>query len=252
MEFFSIQSNKNTLAVTTHAAKTSGGVWVIFSHGFTAQRMGPSYLFVKISRMLEHMGISSCRFDFAGSGESTGLFSEQNISSMLGDLEAVYQWVDTQYSPEKIILIGHSLGGAVAALSLQVLQVNGCVLLSPVARPAGLLERRKETVLKAGVNARGFYENGPHEMSLSFVDDLTKYNPLAEGIVFNQPLLVLHGDADESIELTESALYPAAWHLQNIDNTYCVLPGADHNFSTVRDVELVLSTISSWMKERFL
>src|SRR2546426_5960176 len=53
-----------------------GGPGVVLFHGFTGDRMESHWLFVKCSRALALAGIASLRFDFYGSGESEGEFSE--------------------------------------------------------------------------------------------------------------------------------------------------------------------------------
>ena len=56
-----------------------GGPGVVLFHGFTGDRMESHWLFVKCSRALARAGIASLRFDFYGSGESEGEFSEVTL-----------------------------------------------------------------------------------------------------------------------------------------------------------------------------
>jgi pimeloyl-ACP methyl ester carboxylesterase len=231
--------------------RSGGAPWVVFSHGFTGHRLGPGYLFVQLSRALAGQGVSSLRFDFTGSGESEGLFREMTIDTMRSDLCAAVHMVRKRFAPSSLILLGHSLGGMIAALCCQTVRPDGLVLLSPVADPNGLI-RRREMVLEAGPNSDGLYENGPHEMSAAFLDGLKSIDPVtALTGHFRGPLLLLQGDSDPSISVAESARYVQGAEQAGIETGYYVLQNADHNFSTVSHFKLLCSTVTSWVKERF-
>lgn len=225
--------------------------WFIFCHGFTGQRLGPHYLFVKISRALSEAGYSSVRFDFCGSGESDGQFYDMNIHSMTKDLHSIYNKIKGEFHPEKIVVLGHSFGGLIAVLCTEQLSIDGLVLLSPVANPSGLIQSHAN-LLNRGPNADGHFENGPHEMNISFLDDLRSCGP--QKILtshFHGPLLVIQGNKDPSVSVEESKLYIDTSRDAGIQHEYHLLEGADHNYSRVSDVKMLCSTITSWSRERF-
>jgi uncharacterized protein len=225
--------------------------WVVFSHGFTGHRLGPSYLFVQLSRELAEEGVSSLRFDFSGSGESEGLFQEMTIASMRSDLVSAVRLVRKRFAPSSVILLGHSLGGMIAGLCCATIKPDGLILLSPVADPEGLIRRRK-TIIDAGPNMSGFYENGPHEMALAFLDGLKSIDPVAAITDhFKGKLLLMQGDSDASIAVSESARYVNGALKTGIETTYLILRNADHNYSSVSNFKTICSTVTSWVKERF-
>jgi len=224
---------------------------VVICHGFTGQRMGPGYLFVKISRALADIGISSLRFDFTGAGESEGAFSDMNTGTMLQDIAAIVSEAKSRLHPSKLLLCGHSFGGMVAARKAGEVCADGLILLAPVGDPTGLVRRRK-ALLEAGPNPSGFYENGPHEMNITFLDSLQGFDPVAEmAASYTGKLLLLQGDHDLSISLDESRRYIDAAQRIPIAADYHVLPGSDHNFSRVADVNTVITTVVSWTREYF-
>lgn len=232
-----------------HGTKSAGAPCVVFCHGFTGHRLGPGYLFVKCARALADGGIASVRFDFSGSGESEGVFNEMNTDTMMEDLTTVVSLVRERFSPRRLFLCGHSFGGMVAARRAASLQADGVILLAPVGTPGGIAHRRKD-LLEAGPNATGFYENGPHEMSLSFLDSLKGYDPTEEfASAYTGSMLLLQGDNDPSIAVDESYRYVAAAETASIPCRYRMISGADHNFSRVADVRTVITTIVSWTKE---
>lgn len=241
-----------TLRGSVHVTSPKGAPWFILAHGFTGHRIGPGYLFARFSNALAAAGFSSLRFDFAGSGESDGTFPEMTIKSMQSDLLSAVKYIKQQFSPKKIILLGHSLGGMIASLCCTEAKPDGLVLLAPVGNPKGLIERRK-TILEAGPNKHGYYENGPHEMALPFMEELKSVDPVGEfAVSFRGPLLLMQGDGDMSISVRESKRYVDAALKAGIETSYHILKNADHNFSTVSYFNAVFSTTTSWARERFL
>ena len=224
---------------------------VIFCHGFTGHRLGPGYLFVKISRALADEGFSSVRFDFCGAGESEGQFNEMHTDTMMDDLKVVEKETMRLLAPSRLILLGHSFGGMIAARCAASTGADGLILLSPVGDPEGLIRQRK-ALLEAGPNHAGFYENGPHEMSLTFLDRMLGFDPVQElSSSYTGKLLLIHGDRDPSISVDESYRYVAMAGAASISADYHLLPGADHNYSRVTDVTTVVETCLSWIKEHF-
>lgn len=247
--FCEFKSHGKTIRGSLHLPRAKGGTWVIFSHGFTGHRIGPGYLYVGISRALAGGGTPSLRFDFAGSGESDGNFSDMNCTTMQADLAAAISFVKRRYAPERIVLFGHSLGGCVAALCSGIDKVAGLALLAPVADPMAMVNRRQE-LIRRGVNAEGYYENGPFKMSIGFLDALREIHPVSEmERSFQGRLLLIQGDADPSISVDESASYVQAAQRAGIDSRYHVLKGSDHNFSSVSGHHFICSTVTAWIKE---
>jgi hypothetical protein len=234
-----------------HGVTAANAPVVIICHGFTGQRCGPGYIFVKLSRALADARIASLRFDFTGAGESEGCFSDMNTATMLADCATVATETVRRFAPRKLILCGHSFGGMIAAHCAAKVHADGLVLLSPVGDPTGLVRRRK-MLLDAGPNPSGFYENGPHEMSISFLDSLRDLDPVSEfETSYSGKLLLMQGDHDLSITVDESYRYITAARKKSIPAVYHLLEGSDHNYSRVSDVTRVITTIVSWIKEHF-
>jgi uncharacterized protein len=225
--------------------------WFVICHGLTGQRMGPGYLFVKISRHLSALGFSSARFDFCGSGESDGLFHDMSVATMQDDLVAVSLKLKEQYKPKPLIVVGHSFGGMIAALCSNQIKPDGLVLISPVGNPGQIVTKKKD-LIQAGPNSEGFIEYGPHEMNSKGFENLLTLDPvnyMAHN--FKGKLLVVQGSTDHSIPVEESKLYIDRAKQAGIITDYHLLNGADHNYSRVADVKMLCQIISSWSKERF-
>jgi uncharacterized protein len=246
-KFIEWKNQGKFLRGSLHISRKKGGAWVVFSHGFTANRMGPGYVFVRIARELAAAGISSLRFDFGGSGESDGLFSDMSVAAMKSDLGSAIALVEKRFAPSRLGLLGHSLGGCVAALMCA--HASGLILLAPVADPMGMARRRKEVIAR-GPNQNGFFENGPHEMGPGFLQGLAGIDPAEEMAKhFKGALFLIQGTADASISVAESRTYADAARNAGLKVDYSVFEGSDHNFSTVSAHKQLCGKITAWAVE---
>jgi len=109
---------------------------VLMLHGFTGNRMESHFLFVKMARRLAAAGYTAMRFDFRGSGESQGNFWEMTVPGEIDDARAALAWLRQHpaVDPERVILLGLSMGGAVAAsVAGEDSDIVGLILWSAVA-----------------------------------------------------------------------------------------------------------------------
>lgn len=250
-EFIEWKNGRTILRGSLHRAPGKNAPFFILCHGFTGHRLGPGYLFVRLSRELAKAGVSSLRFDFAGSGESDGAFHDMTAATMQSDLLSAVRFVKKKFSPQAVVLLGHSLGGMIAALCSVPCKPAGLALLAPVGEPRGLA-RRRAAVIEAGPNSRGYYENGPHEIAPVFLETIEKLDPVETMTRrFRGKLLLIQGDADASIAVAESGRYVHAARRAGIGTEYYILKNADHNFSTVSHFETVCATLVAWAQEHF-
>jgi pimeloyl-ACP methyl ester carboxylesterase len=241
-----------TLRASVHCAKPTRGAWVIMNHGFMSHRLGPDYLYVGLARTLADAGVSTVRFDFAGSGESDGAFAAMTVSSMVEDCRSAIQRVSERYAPHSLTLFGHSLGGCVAALVAGSEPIDALALLAPVAYPMNHVARYEQSLTRKA-NERGLHEIGPYEMSYAFVTDLAGVDPL-EGLRarYRGPLFLARCEHDEQIPAEETEAYRTAAPQAPAALTECMLPDADHRVSTVHARRLLAQRMLAWMKERAL
>lgn len=104
---------------------------VLFHHG-NAEDLGDLRPFLERMRS---EGLSVLAFDYRGYGASTGLPSEANA---LADAEAAYRWLTEALDvpPERVVLHGRSLGGAVALDLATRVPAAGLVLESTFTSPS--------------------------------------------------------------------------------------------------------------------
>ena len=95
---------------------------VILCHGFTGSKTADGRLLVQAARDLAAHGIAALRFDFLGSGDSAGEFSEMSPNTEIEDVKHVVAWAKTTGGATRLGLLGHSLGGAVALCAAEQLR----------------------------------------------------------------------------------------------------------------------------------
>ncbi|MBB6098539.1 hypothetical protein HNR42_001973 [Deinobacterium chartae] len=201
---------------------------VVMLHGFTGHRSESHRLFVLLSRYLMRLGMASLRFDFRGSGDSEGDFSEMTVSREVEDaLEAVAYVRDLpEIDAARVAVLGFSLGGMVAALAAERARPERLALCAP-ATPEVMLRTLPFGQVPAGIADRGGWPVGRE-----FYLELPRLDPVAALQRYRGPVRVFHGDADTSVPLEAGVRYARAAGAELI-----AFPGAGHTFDSLRAVE---------------
>jgi pimeloyl-ACP methyl ester carboxylesterase len=175
---------------------------VLYCHGNSgnvSSRIG-------VFRHLRRLRVNILAFDYRGYGRSSGEPSEQGL---FRDARAAYQHLTTAIGeePQKIILFGHSLGGAVAIDTAQDCPVAGMVLQS--------------TFTDLRDMARAIFPQLP-----LFLVTRNHFRSIAKVNKLSMPKLFIHGTADGTVpiklgrKLYEQAAEPKEWY---------EVPHAGHN-----------------------
>jgi len=222
-----------------------GGPAVVFFHGFTGDRMESHWIFVKCSRALAEAGIASLRFDFYGSGESEGEFSEVTLHSELADATAAVEFFRRQkgIDPGRLGLVGLSLGGAIAATIASASRAQALVLWSALARPKELRELG-EAAAKPADGLDGGHEYGAHLVSPHFLASADNVDPLEAIAGYRGPTLIIHPEKDEFLPLShhEDFYRTAGASIKE----KLIIAGADHTFTSVAWEREVISRTVDW------
>lgn len=104
--------NTSSLEVRRHPT-------VIMLHGFTGHKTEGRFLFARAAAKLESLGFAVIRFDFAHSGDSDGSFEKMTPSGEVEDTLEILRFArELPYvDPNRIALLGYSLGGWVASIA---------------------------------------------------------------------------------------------------------------------------------------
>jgi uncharacterized protein len=229
--------NGLTLRSTVHIpAGPPGTRWptAVFVHGFTSNRLElPS--FVGMSRTLEANGIASVRFDLSGHGESDGDFFDVTITGEIAETRAVLQAVRNLdfVDPERIGLVGMSMGGVVAGIvAAEEPGISALCLWSPAAVAPFEISRGyfRGRNIAAEIEEKGYVDADGHRMGPALVEDIAGIDVYGRSSAYTGPVHILHGDKDCIAPLEYVRRY-----LDHYDGNaeLQIVEGADHAWATV-------------------
>ncbi|MEW9698778.1 alpha/beta hydrolase family protein [Paenibacillus sp. SI8] len=255
-----IQSETAELAATLHYPTNQQGAdqtdcqrWplIIICHGFIGSRIGVDRLFVKAAREFSSQGYLVLRFDYGGCGESTGDYGTGGLDVLIEETRSVIDYALTIDCVDlsRVILVGHSLGGAAALLTAaKDHRVKTLVLWSAVAHPHNDIVR---------IVGKGEYEKLPqggaidhHGYSLTsrYFDSLSRHQPFEQLRKFNGDVLVIHGTADDMIPVDYAPLYQKMfWMRKEGQCDIELIYQADHTYSTSGATRELLEKTSNWL-----
>ncbi|MDI1234115.1 MAG: alpha/beta fold hydrolase [bacterium] len=262
------REKKITLDITLPVSKVKTPV-VIFCHGFKGFKDWGHFNWV--ANEFAKTGLSFLKFNFSYNGTSESqlvdlsdmeAFANNNYTTELNDLGVVIDFIDKEadtynWDKNEIYLIGHSRGGGIALLKAsddrRIKKLTLWASLSEFEsffRPETIAQWDKEGVVYA-VNKRTG-QNLPLNKQFygDYLANKEKLDVHKAAKLLGTPLLIIHGDKDESVPLSHAeALYDIVQHsilikVENGDHTF----GAKHPFDEANDVtemleELVENTV---------
>ena len=218
---------------------------VIVLHGFTSSKdKGHT---VAACEAMRQAGFATLRFDLYGHGESGGAFKDHTLYKWISNTLSVMDYVRSLDFVTEIYLSGHSQGGLTAALAGGMAPdlVKGLILRAPAfmiprcAREGNMLGRSfdplripDEIPVIKGLTLEGGYVRVAQTIHPEEAIDR-----------FPGPVLLLHGDADDTVPLQDSR--DAARRYKNC--RLAVIPGESHHFD--RHPEQMKAAIRDWLKE---
>lgn len=216
---------------------------VVLFHGFTGDRMESHWIFVKCSRALAAAGIASLRFDFYGSGESDGEFREMSLRGEIADGKVAVAFLRGQagIDPERVGLLGLSLGGAVAATLAHSVRAKVVALWRALAHTARLRDLAKQSAKKIP-GKPGALEYNAREIPRGFAEDVLKVEPLRYLARFKGPTLIVHPEKDEAIPVSHARDFFQAAGAETKE--LAIIAGADHVYTSVPwEQEVIVRTV---------
>ncbi len=233
---FFIPNGPHRLASVLHDAGKER--LVVMAHGFTGNKSEQGRLFVQAARAFAATGLSVLRFDFMGSGDSSGEFHAMTPNTEIADLHAILDWAHA-HKYRRIGVLGLSFGGAVSICAVADRPTGEIAALCTWSsvpsfrtwRPEPQREDLSaENVLRVG---RRFYSDRPK------CDVPEAYARLP------MPKLQIQGDRDlpgfrKEFEAFFTHAQPPKKHL--------VLAGADHVFTTARDRRRVIAETAKFFQ----
>lgn len=112
---------------------------VIVCPPFLEERILSHRLLCRLQKRLALEGMVAVRFDYAGTGDSSGEVSDVTLDTMNRDLGRIVDWTHEMFSPRRIALLGLRLGATVI-LDHAGVGVDTAVLWSPVVSTRRYIE----------------------------------------------------------------------------------------------------------------
>jgi putative redox protein len=233
-----------TLAGTLHQPEGPPLAAVVAGHCFTCSRH--TGILRRICGSLCDAGFMALRFDFSGNGQSQGSFEQSTWSKQVLEMEAAIALVK-QHGVQWIGLAGHSLGAAIALLT-----AHRQAAVAAVCRVAGRISPTRAMHFlspdqQAMMSESGRVEFNSRGRNLSlgsdFFDDVGRYDLEATTRALEVPMLVVHGDRDEIIPVSEAHLAKEA----NPDHVeLAIVSGGDHMLASPEHQKRVARTVTEW------
>lgn len=247
-----IKSQGLTLRGMLHKPDTIMGKcpMVCVFHGFTGNKMEPHFIFVKLSRQLEKLGIASVRFDFSCSGESDGDFINMTITRELVDAKNILAYARSLdfVDSENIGIVGLSMGGVVASLLARDCQemIQTLCLWAPASNMRQVTQSGEGQDAIA-VQRNGYASIGGLPVGVPFLEELLTLDLLFELGAFDKNVLILHGDQDITVPLEASDPY---LKLYGNKAKRIIIKNADHTFNHVDwEKEVISETLAHLTSE---
>ncbi|WP_284639718.1 alpha/beta hydrolase family protein [Paenibacillus silviterrae] len=239
--------------VTEDQASPNNGRYpvIIIAHGFVGSRVGVDRLFVKAAREFSRAGYMVLRFDYGGCGESTGDYGSGGLDQLIDQTRYVIDYVyDLDcIDPQRIILLGHSLGGAVSILTAaRDKRVKTLILWSAVAHPfTDIVNITSREVYDEAIQ-HGSADYLGYQFTPDFFESLSKHQPLEQTRKCSGDVLLVHGTSDETIPVDYCFLYQKLFWMRSQGT--CdkeIIFQANHTYSTARAKEELFRTTKDWL-----
>ncbi len=256
MEYVEFASRGYTLRGMLHPCREDSdnpSPAVVLCHGFTGHRIEAHFLFVTIARYLQDRGIAVLRFDFAGSGESDGDFSQVLMSGEVDDASVAVDFLigRDDIDSTRIGLAGLSLGGGVAALLAGKRRddIRALALMSAVANPARIVSFIRTGKFEMQLAKWGFLDFGGLKVSREFLQDVERLDPAGAITKYPRPVLIVHGDEDNTVPISEAKTFQEARKRSPAITRMEIIKGADHTYSTLAHTETLCRLLGEFFTE---
>ena len=218
---------------------------VVMLHGYTGHKNENGFLFKQIASRISELGVASLRFDFMGSGDSDGDYVDMTF---LGEVEDAKDIIDYAYElngNKPIILLGFSMGGAVAGYVSKIKEdkIKKLILMAPAGCMADHAERAFRVAPKVDENSADI---GGFCIGRKYAEGFTGFDVYDGVKEFNRPVIIIHGGADQAVPLEFSKKY----HDMYKDSSYHIIDNASHCFTKVEYRKQLQELIVNFLKEK--
>jgi alpha/beta superfamily hydrolase len=175
---------------------------VVILHGFGGNKENSGIW----AEMLNPLGIATLRIDFSGTGESGGKFEDKTITGLIDDtISSLNYIVDLpDIAKDKLGVIGHSLGAAVAILSAaKDARIKTLVASAPGVKIDEIIAGLYGAGDFADAPKKGYAEalksGGKMKLLYKFFEDAKQYDIIKEASGIPYKFLVIGAEKDSIV-----------------------------------------------------
>lgn len=227
---------------------------VVICPGFAGNKCGKFRLFVTLAQELVKLGIAVLRFDYRGSGDSEGEFHDMTIERKISDVVKCLDYLskDSKINPNRLGLLGRSLGGVIAILTARNFPIKSLVLWAPVFKsdPWRELWESYHHHSHLNITKQDLLSSLPSDIpNLQFLKQFFELNIQAElNHLKHVPLLHIQGELDRIVKIEHAEEYKKVRN--GIDNSrFILLPKSDHDFSNRLEQQIAIQETCQWYQQ---
>ncbi len=248
---------------------------VLMLHGFGADKNEGGDMFRRLAEYLGVVGYASLRIDFAGTGDSTQPWMQNNFDGMVADATTALNWLSAHDSvdADRIGVHGWSVGGRVSATiagsddRVRTLSTWAGAIQDGTDGMEIFFDRpfmdctgdtEKESLHEcAAANGSVLYDpygTGSFELSQAWFETMMASQALTLVGGFDGPQLAVHGERDNVVPPSVSR--NAIARSGSYDATLRIIPGGDHAVGVYSragpgiTAEEVLTITARWIEDR--
>ncbi len=223
-------------------------ILAVLCHGFTATK--ETGLIKFISTELSKSGILSIRFDFIDKKEKkNSIIKHPSLKDEENALLCVLDYAKEKYKPEKIIVIGHSLGGTIIQMAADKISADLAVLISPALlfRLYYDIEVKKKT--KESREGEIIIKKNSKNYSINkmFIRELFAISPEELSKKITVPVLLAYGTNDYPNSTPEAVMQ--LYNSIKSEKELLLVKNANHDFSGKNHKQKLAKAIVRFIKK---
>ncbi|MFK7840457.1 MAG: alpha/beta fold hydrolase [Bdellovibrionales bacterium] len=169
---------------------------VIMAHGFPGDHNAHDNLYGDLESLLNDAGFHTLRFDFFGCGQSSGTSKDFSLQTVKASFDVLKEWAEHNGYKE-FVFVSDGLGSVFSILNTDD-RLNCQIMLWPGFDPQYLAKSlfQKDAPSQKSLE-RGYICDGKYNISLSFIDSLSKLKIVPYLKHQTMPVLIMHGAQDD-------------------------------------------------------
>lgn len=204
---------------------------ILLIHGFMSSKNLDGHMLAKISRALVDHGIVAARIDLASMGENIYPRTKYGLRVMIDEVKASFKYMQKlkYIDPDRIGLLGHSLGGRLAFScstlpAKLIISLNGAInteeMMSPGYNKLEMKELGYTIIHTSDGRVELLYPRFYSDMKETLNDNIKD---------FKNPILVCVAANDPTLDPNVGYNFIKNCHMPNVDSI--IIQGANHTFN---------------------